>query len=114
MPTLSGGRPGKKLSMARYRRIVSDPDFVLGEWRADAACVTVMKNQPEKYSTDDWFPKDHSAITGKVAMVCKECTVRLECLSYAMLTRQPEGIWGGHTMRQIRKILRKITTGRVR
>ena len=39
--------------------------------------------------------------------VCESCSVREECLEYAIQTRQRYGVWGGTTERQRRRILRR-------
>jgi WhiB family redox-sensing transcriptional regulator len=39
--------------------------------------------------------------------VCRECTVRQECLDYALDTNQDSGIWGGLSEEERRVIRRK-------
>jgi len=39
--------------------------------------------------------------------VCDSCSVKDDCLEYAMETRQRYGVWGGTTERQRRRILRR-------
>jgi WhiB family redox-sensing transcriptional regulator len=39
--------------------------------------------------------------------VCGECAVRELCLEHALGTREREGIWGGHTERERRRIIRR-------
>ena len=38
--------------------------------------------------------------------VCSTCTVREQCLEFALDTRERFGIWGGTTERERRKLLR--------
>jgi WhiB family redox-sensing transcriptional regulator len=40
-------------------------------------------------------------------VVCATCTVRDECLDFAIETRERFGVWGGTTERQRKKLLRE-------
>jgi WhiB family redox-sensing transcriptional regulator len=40
--------------------------------------------------------------------VCDECTVRTECLEFAIETNQDTGIWGGTSEEERRQIRREI------
>ena len=40
--------------------------------------------------------------------VCRSCAVRDDCLTWAMETREPWGVWGGLTERE-RMLLRRYT-----
>jgi WhiB family redox-sensing transcriptional regulator len=65
-------------------------------WQAQAACRAA--------GTDDYFPSRGESTTAAKA-VCDGCSVRQECLDYALST--PEllpGIWGGTTAQQRRKM----------
>lgn len=70
------------------------PDTVLS-WRDLAAC---RQADPMIF-----FPSDQDASgrrytkASAAKAVCAECVVRVECLEYAMESRQPEGVWGGLT-----------------
>lgn len=37
--------------------------------------------------------------------VCGACSVRRECLDYALRIKEPYGIWGGHTESERRELL---------
>jgi WhiB family transcriptional regulator, redox-sensing transcriptional regulator len=62
---------------------------------------------------DRWFPEaepgqpvDYSAAVA----VCEGCPVRARCLDYAQATRAAEGVWGGLTpseRRRLRKVQRR-------
>ncbi|HEY6635541.1 MAG TPA: WhiB family transcriptional regulator, partial [Acidimicrobiia bacterium] len=43
----------------------------------------------------------------KAKAVCATCPVAFECLSWAIETNQTEGIWGGHTGKERRKLRRR-------
>lgn len=58
----------------------------LESWRQDAACRDLDPNL--------FFPStDEQAVPAKA--VCESCPVREECLEYAIVTRQDDGVWGG-------------------
>ena len=52
---------------------------------------------------DMWFPK-YAADSGPAVAVCKTCPHRLPCLTWALHEDIEEGIWGGLTERQRRKL----------
>jgi hypothetical protein len=37
--------------------------------------------------------------------ICDRCPVRVECLAYAVATRQSHGVWGGRTEPQLRQLI---------
>jgi len=45
---------------------------------------------------DTWFPEKGFG-PGAAKRVCGECPVVMECLSYALVTGQRYGVWGGKT-----------------
>lgn len=68
------------------------------DWLADAACRGA--------TTDVFFPTSESGV-GAATAICAACPVREECLEYAIATRQPEGVWGGLTVVERRRLLRR-------
>jgi WhiB family redox-sensing transcriptional regulator len=71
----------------------------IATWRDAAAC---------KDSTVDFFPNPEDVAGISAAKeICSTCPVANECLTYAIETRQGEGIWGGHTPKERVKIRRK-------
>jgi WhiB family redox-sensing transcriptional regulator len=49
--------------------------------------------------------------TSRVAKaICAKCPVRIECLNYAMRVRVREGIWGGASERDRRRLRRLSVT----
>ncbi|HVF54354.1 MAG TPA: WhiB family transcriptional regulator [Actinomycetota bacterium] len=66
------------------------------EWRDRAACrpyPAVLFFGLE----DSEMPAERRVREDKAKKVCQECPVRLECLEYALVTKEPYGIWGGLT-----------------
>ena len=64
------------------------------DWRGDGACRTA--------DPDLFFPiaVGTSVAAQQIARaqrICAGCTVRQQCLDFAMRTREPAGIWGGTT-----------------
>lgn len=67
-------------------------------WRQHAACRGL--------EPDIFYPNtDEEAEPAKE--VCSVCTVRQPCLEYALTTREKDGIWGGATERERRRIIRQ-------
>ena len=69
-------------------------------WRARAACRDIDTS---------WFFPD-SEVNADVApalAVCASCPVREECLEFALTTRQDDGVWGGTTEAERKRIRRR-------
>ena len=39
--------------------------------------------------------------------VCDQCDVRIACLEHALASREKQGVWGGATERERRRIIRQ-------
>lgn len=66
-------------------------------WRQRAACRGV--------DPDVFYPiSDEDAEEAK--SICRECPVREACLEYALANRERDGVWGGATERERRRIIR--------
>ncbi len=67
-------------------------------WRQNAACRGV---EPEIF-----YPEtDEEAEVAK--SICRQCAVRQTCLEYALANRERDGVWGGATERERRRMLRQ-------
>jgi WhiB family transcriptional regulator, redox-sensing transcriptional regulator len=67
-------------------------------WRQSAACRGV--------DPDVFYPvSDEDADAAR--SVCAQCNVRQACLEYALVNRERDGVWGGATERERRRILRQ-------
>ena len=67
-------------------------------WRQRAACRGV--------DADIFYPlSDEDAEEAKG--ICGACGVRETCLEYALANREREGVWGGATERERRRMLRQ-------
>ena len=73
------------------------PDF-------DTSSALCSQTDPELF-----FP-EHMTSTNTIAIaksICRECPVQVECLSFALRTKETEGIWGGMTPKERFELLRK-------
>jgi WhiB family redox-sensing transcriptional regulator len=67
-------------------------------WRNRAACRGI--------DPDIFFPvTDEDAEPAKA--ICDVCPVREACLEFALAAREREGVWGGATERERRRIVRQ-------
>lgn len=83
---------GTAMIMLQQRPIPS------GSWRQLARCRGV---DPEIF-----YPaSDEDAEEAKA--ICALCPVREPCLEYALAAREKEGVWGGLTERERRRLLRQ-------
>ena len=55
----------------------------------------------------DLFFPERGASTRTAKGICRECSVRTECLEFAIVSSEKFGIWGGLTERERRKIRRE-------
>ncbi len=67
-------------------------------WRHQAACHGL---DPQIFYPD----LDEEAVVAKA--VCEVCPVRRSCLEHALNVREKEGVWGGATERERRRLLRQ-------
>jgi WhiB family redox-sensing transcriptional regulator len=72
------------------------PEFDLS-WRNSGACQGL---DPQIF-----YP-DNEENCSKAKSVCSECKVRIACLTYALDSREKQGVWGGTSARERRKMLR--------
>ena len=68
------------------------------EWRQHANCIGV--------DPDLFFP-ERGASTKEAKEVCEGCTVRKECLEYALQRGEKFGVWAGTSERERRRIRRE-------
>ena len=67
-------------------------------WRELGACRGL---EPSIFYPDD----ESEALDAKA--VCGSCGVRVACLEYALTVREKQGVWGGATERERRRIIRQ-------
>jgi WhiB family transcriptional regulator, redox-sensing transcriptional regulator len=67
-------------------------------WRQKAACRGV--------DPDIFYPvSDEEAEDARA--ICRSCPVQEPCLEWALASREKEGVWGGATERERRRIIRR-------
>ena len=67
-------------------------------WRDKGACRGI--------DPDVFYPvADEDAEEAK--SICAVCSVRQACLEHALASREKEGVWGGATERERRRIIRQ-------
>ncbi|MCU1392973.1 MAG: putative WhiB family transcriptional regulator [Ilumatobacteraceae bacterium] len=67
-------------------------------WRELGACRGL---DPSMFYPDE----EDDAATAKA--VCQQCDVRIACLEHALASREKQGVWGGATERERRRIIRQ-------
>lgn len=67
-------------------------------WRQRGACVGL---DPDVF----YPPSDEESDEPKA--ICAACPVQEPCLEFALDTREADGIWGGTTARERRRMLRQ-------
>lgn len=78
--------------------------YAEADWRSRGACLSV---DPELF-----FPLSSvgpaARQLNKAKSVCTRCPVQAQCLDFALATRQMDGIWGGTSEDERRRILARI------
>ena len=69
------------------------------DWKEDASCRDLAL---------DLFFTDSESDSGPALAVCAICPVRADCLDFALRTRQNDGVWGGHTETERRRLRRRL------
>ena len=69
-------------------------------WRKHAACRGL--------DVEVFYPvSDEEADAAEAKLICAQCPVRQACLEHALAAREREGIWGGTTERERRRLVRQ-------
>ena len=68
-----------------------------GEWVDQAVCAST---DPEAF-----YPEAGTS-AAPAKRVCASCPVIADCLTWALTTREPHGIWGGHSPAERRDLFR--------
>ncbi len=67
-------------------------------WRESGACRTA--------DTTLFFPANDDG-AGPAKAICASCPVREECLLFALANREEQGVWGGLTETERRRVRRR-------
>ena len=69
-------------------------------WRKRAACRGI--------DVEIFYPgSEDEADAAEAKAVCADCPVRQTCLEHTLAHREREGVWGGMTERERRRIVRQ-------
>ena len=69
-------------------------------WRSKAACTGL---DPDIF----YQPTEDDLDAEPAKGVCSTCDVREACLEFALAVREKDGIWGGATERERRRMIRQ-------
>jgi WhiB family redox-sensing transcriptional regulator len=70
-------------------------------WMSRAACTGLATRE------DLFFPARGEA-TGPAKAICRGCSVRADCLDFAMINGEKFGVWGGLSGRERRRLRRSV------
>ena len=71
------------------------------EWRDDSACSGA--------DSDVFFPPgEDESLAMQAKKICALCPVQEKCLQYALATNQTEGVWGGMSSGDRRRLRRRL------
>lgn len=62
-------------------------------WMDDRGRRPVCESQPDQWSGDASIASREAAATA-----CRYCPAVAECLSFAQVNREPQGVWGGRDL----------------
>lgn len=81
-------------------------DVQQGTWWDGAAC---RGQDASVFFAPSYFEKREEKLAREAIAksICARCPVRLECLEYALATREPHGVWGGLNEMERRALLRR-------
>jgi len=74
------------------------PYNVSGNWESRGAC---------RSTEADLFFASRATQEYRAKAVCRLCSVRWDCLAYALAYRVEHGVWGGLTDRERRRLLNR-------
>lgn len=72
-------------------------------WQERAACLELTLEDRLRFFGDSPVLEEPQTQFRQARMVCYECPVQVECLTYAMERREKTGVWGGLTESQRRR-----------
>jgi WhiB family transcriptional regulator, redox-sensing transcriptional regulator len=78
----------------------------VGYWRDQAACLDIVS------AAYDPFFADSAELQAEAIAICATCLVRDDCLTFAVLTGQQYGIWGGQPQQMVRRLIAADRAGR--
>lgn len=93
--------PSKGACPVAIRR---DEQYEGFDWQRDAACRG--QHAPNFFPPPHFEPKALRVARERTAKaICRQCPVSDECLTYALESREPHGVWGGLNEAERRELL---------
>ena len=81
------------------------------DWVQYATCAALVRSG--ELSVDDFFPGPGMyPKSAKALAACTACPVRAQCLDFALAANEKNGIWGGLSEHERRRIRRRRTMER--
>jgi WhiB family transcriptional regulator, redox-sensing transcriptional regulator len=92
--------PPTRANTARIRLCEEVCSMSATTWRKQAACRGL--------DVEAFYPiSEDEADAAEAKAICAECPVRQACLEHALAHREREGVWGGTTERERRRLVRQ-------
>lgn len=91
----------QEVIVPRAQVLVTPEDLAELEWQDQALC---SQTDPEAFFVEK------GGSTRPAKSVCRNCTVRAECLEYALDNDERFGVFGGMSERERRRLQRQRTT----
>jgi WhiB family redox-sensing transcriptional regulator len=88
------------------------PEFFSAEYRALMDAIEEVGQTPCMNAPDFFFPDEGKdwgqkmSDTNQAKKLCSMCPVRLQCLEYALVAREWDGVWGGLSGNERKKLIR--------
>jgi WhiB family redox-sensing transcriptional regulator len=73
----------------------------------------MLEGNCRRAETREFFPSNGQGVEA-AQKICRECPVKTDCLEYALLHHIDQGVWGGASERERRRILRDRRRARPR
>lgn len=73
-----------------------------GKWREQARCREIGYPFTIFYSSNN-------EETNIAKAICSMCPVAKACLDYAIMTKEPDGVWGGLDHKQRKKLIKSLS-----
>ena len=94
--------------MTTDRQYFRDPQQVKDWMKLAQAADDIGDNLPCRQAPDLFYPGNGEMYDIRLAKnACKSCPIRMICLEYALKHNETEGIWGGMTVSERKKIRRE-------
>src|SRR5207237_4762421 len=106
-PDVLSRRPWMEAPPAGRSRMphATDDDDSTPAWQFRAAC---RGEDASLFFAPGYFEKreEKDRREARAKAICARCTVRVDCLEYALRIREPHGVWGGLNEQERRVLLR--------